>query len=199
MDGLTVRKNKFPKAPGMSIDNFPKDQKELFVAEYNKLYPQRAEMEGPKELPADEELPNVSWIVVSGTEIRMEGSHQPNSPSWVEYVHRRYDDRSHLEEERAINDSFVYNQAQGYPNSVHDFLVSFDLEVLPGAYSGSVCGRSLSGKPTSTIGFEKRNNRAFRIENEDEFVRMMVADIPPAPPAAAQTRASNAGYQAVVA
>jgi glyoxylase-like metal-dependent hydrolase (beta-lactamase superfamily II) len=26
------------------------------------------------------------------------------------------------------------------------------LEVLPGAYSGSVCGRSLSGKPTSTIG-----------------------------------------------
>lgn len=73
------------------------------------------------------------------------------------------------------------------------------LEVLPGAYSGSVCGRSLSGKPTSTIGFEKRNNRAFRIENEDEFVRMMVADIPPAPPAAAQTRALNAGHQAVVA
>lgn len=30
-DSLTVRKNKFPKAPGMSIDNFPKDQKELFV------------------------------------------------------------------------------------------------------------------------------------------------------------------------
>src|SRR6266508_1653869 len=30
------------------------------------------------------------------------------------------------------------------------------LEVFPGAYSGSVCGRSLSGKPTYTIGFEKR-------------------------------------------
>ena len=29
------------------------------------------------------------------------------------------------------------------------------LEILPGAYSGSVCGRGLSGKPTSTIGFEK--------------------------------------------
>ncbi|TIL77763.1 MAG: MBL fold metallo-hydrolase, partial [Mesorhizobium sp.] len=37
------------------------------------------------------------------------------------------------------------------------------VEVLPGAYSGSVCGRSLSGKPTSTIGFEKRFNKAFRI------------------------------------
>ena len=39
------------------------------------------------------------------------------------------------------------------------------LEVLPGAYSGSVCGRSLSGKPTSTIGFEKRYNKAFRIDD----------------------------------
>ena len=56
------------------------------------------------------------------------------------------------------------------------------LEVLPGAYSGSVCGRGLSGKPSSTIGFEKRHNKAFRIEDEEEFVRFMLADIPPAPP-----------------
>ena len=73
------------------------------------------------------------------------------------------------------------------------------LEVLPGAYSGSVCGRSLSGKPTSTIGFEKRNNRAFRIEDEEEFVRIMVAEIPPAPPEAARTRAINAGQSAAAA
>ena len=40
------------------------------------------------------------------------------------------------------------------------------LEVLPGAFSGSVCGRRLSGKPMSTIGFERRHNAAFRIEDE---------------------------------
>ena len=68
------------------------------------------------------------------------------------------------------------------------------LEVLPGAYSGSVCGRGLSGKPTSTIGFEKRSNRAFRVDDEEEFVRIMLADIPPAPPEAARTRAINAGW-----
>ncbi|RWF62875.1 MBL fold metallo-hydrolase [Mesorhizobium sp.] len=56
------------------------------------------------------------------------------------------------------------------------------VEVLPGAYSGSVCGRSLSGKPTSTIGFEKRFNKAFRIDDEDAFVATMIADIPPPPP-----------------
>lgn len=67
------------------------------------------------------------------------------------------------------------------------------IEVLPGAYSGSVCGRSLSGKPMSTIGFERRNNKAFRIDSEDEFVRTMLADIPPAPPQAAEIRAANSG------
>jgi hydroxyacylglutathione hydrolase len=67
------------------------------------------------------------------------------------------------------------------------------LEVLPGAYSGSVCGRSLSGKPTSTIGFEKRFNKAFRIEEVDTFLRVMLADVPPAPPQAAELRAVNSG------
>jgi hydroxyacylglutathione hydrolase len=70
------------------------------------------------------------------------------------------------------------------------------LEVLPGAYSGSVCGRSLSGKPTSTIGFEKRHNNAFRIDDEDSFLRAMLADVPPAPPQAAQVRAINSGTMA---
>ena len=70
------------------------------------------------------------------------------------------------------------------------------LEVLPGAYSGSVCGRSLSGKPTSTIGFEKRYNKAFRIEDEPTFLRTMLADIPPPPPQASQVRALNSGLAA---
>lgn len=72
------------------------------------------------------------------------------------------------------------------------------LEVLPGAYSGSVCGRMLSGKPTSTIGFEARHNTAFRIMDKAEFVRVMTADIPPPPPEAARNRAINSG-QAVPA
>lgn len=73
------------------------------------------------------------------------------------------------------------------------------LEVLPGAYSGSVCGRSLSGKPTSTIGFERRYNKAFAIEDATDFVRFMVAEIPPSPPEAAVVRAANAGRVAAAA
>jgi hydroxyacylglutathione hydrolase len=73
------------------------------------------------------------------------------------------------------------------------------VEVLPGAFSGSVCGRSLSGKPTSTIGFEKRFNKAFRIDDEEAFVATMIADIPPPPPDAARNRAANAGLAAAAA
>lgn len=69
------------------------------------------------------------------------------------------------------------------------------LEVMPGAFSGSVCGRSLSGKPTSTIGYERRFNRAFAIEDRDEFLRFMLADVPPRPPAAEATRKQNLGLR----
>lgn len=73
------------------------------------------------------------------------------------------------------------------------------LEVFPGAYAGSVCGRSLSANPISTIGFEKRHNKAFRIGSEAEFVRFMLNDIPPAPPEAAKLRAANAGRASAAA
>lgn len=67
------------------------------------------------------------------------------------------------------------------------------VEVLPGAFAGSVCGRGLSGKPTSTIGFERRFNRAFQLEGEDAFVSLMLRDIPPRPPNADAIRAANLG------
>jgi glyoxylase-like metal-dependent hydrolase (beta-lactamase superfamily II) len=70
------------------------------------------------------------------------------------------------------------------------------VEVLPGAYAGSVCGRRLSGKPWSTIGFEKRHNEAFGIGDEAEFIRFMLTEIPPAPPEAATLRAANSGLAA---
>jgi glyoxylase-like metal-dependent hydrolase (beta-lactamase superfamily II) len=73
------------------------------------------------------------------------------------------------------------------------------VDVLSGAYAGSVCGRRLSGKPWSTIGFERRHNEAFRIEDEAEFIRFMLAEIPPAPPEAAALRAANSGATAAAA
>jgi hypothetical protein len=67
------------------------------------------------------------------------------------------------------------------------------LDVLPGAYAGSACGRRLSGKPNSTIGSEKRDNQAFWIDDQAAFVSFMLEDIPVQPAQAAELRAANSG------
>jgi glyoxylase-like metal-dependent hydrolase (beta-lactamase superfamily II) len=71
------------------------------------------------------------------------------------------------------------------------------LQVFPGAFSGSVCGRRLSANPMSTLGYEKRHNKAFAIDNETYFIDFMLQDIPPAPPEAARVRALNSGRAVV--
>jgi len=63
--------------------------------------------------------------------------------------------------------------------------------LYPGHYSGSVCGRGLSAHPASTIGFERRHNRALAFESEEEFVAALIEDIPPAPEHQAQIVAAN--------
>jgi glyoxylase-like metal-dependent hydrolase (beta-lactamase superfamily II) len=55
------------------------------------------------------------------------------------------------------------------------------LVLYPSHYSGSVCGRGLSGNPASSIGFERRHNLAVQFASEDEFMRALIRDIPPAP------------------
>jgi glyoxylase-like metal-dependent hydrolase (beta-lactamase superfamily II) len=69
--------------------------------------------------------------------------------------------------------------------------------VLPSHYGGSVCGRSLSGNPFSTIGFERGHNRALAAVDADAFVADLLVGVPP-PPAdqAAIVRANRAGTAA---
>jgi hydroxyacylglutathione hydrolase len=73
-----------------------------------------------------------------------------------------------------------------------------DLLLYPAHYSGSVCGRGLSANPASTIGFERRNNKALQFASEDAFVEALVKDIPPAPPQQADIIATNRAGRALV-
>jgi hydroxyacylglutathione hydrolase len=65
------------------------------------------------------------------------------------------------------------------------------LLLYPAHYSGSVCGRGLSANPASTIGFERRHNRALQFDSEDAFVRALTSDMPPAPEQQAAIVAAN--------
>jgi len=69
------------------------------------------------------------------------------------------------------------------------------LVLYPSHYSGSVCGRGLSANPISTIGFERRHNRALQFDSEDAFVEALAQDIPPAPAQQAAIVAANRAGQ----
>jgi glyoxylase-like metal-dependent hydrolase (beta-lactamase superfamily II) len=56
--------------------------------------------------------------------------------------------------------------------SLHDKLLALPdyVEVYPAHISGSPCGRAMSGKPSSTIGFERRHNVALLETDREAFV-----------------------------
>jgi hydroxyacylglutathione hydrolase len=56
-----------------------------------------------------------------------------------------------------------------------------DLELFPAHFAGSACGRRLSGKPSSTLGYERRYNAALRFSDADAFVAYMLDDLPTPP------------------
>jgi hydroxyacylglutathione hydrolase len=65
------------------------------------------------------------------------------------------------------------------------------VEVYPAHFGGAACGKGLSGKPHSTIGFERRFNPALQFGSRAEFVDFVLADLPPQPATFAENRRHN--------
>lgn len=54
-------------------------------------------------------------------------------------------------------------------------------EVYPAHGAGSLCGRAMSAKRTSTIGYEKKYNYAFQTKDLNKFIELLTTDMPEAP------------------
>lgn len=65
------------------------------------------------------------------------------------------------------------------------------IELFPGHQAGSVCGAGLSGKPSSTMGFERRWNPALSMRDREEFIAYLTKQIPPRPANMDQIVATN--------
>lgn len=83
-------------------------------------------------------------------------------------------------------------------DSIHGKLLTLpgDVEVYPGHFSGSMCGAGMSGKPSSTIAFEKRWNSLLTLSREN-FIEV-VADVPPKPEAMEEMLRANRGLVELV-
>lgn len=67
------------------------------------------------------------------------------------------------------------------------------VEVYPGHYAGSVCGRGMDGKTISTIGRERRENPALQL-TPAAFVDFQVENVPPLPPDFRAIKQRNRGH-----
>lgn len=67
--------------------------------------------------------------------------------------------------------------------SVREFFLKLDdaVRVHPGHGAGSPCGANISDRMVTTIGYERRHNKALRIEDEKKFVEFVLFTAPPEP------------------
>jgi glyoxylase-like metal-dependent hydrolase (beta-lactamase superfamily II) len=65
------------------------------------------------------------------------------------------------------------------------------VEIYPSHFAGSICGRAMSGKPSSTIGFERRFNPALQQTDREAFIAFVQKDQAPAPPEFVTIRQAN--------
>ena len=73
--------------------------------------------------------------------------------------------------------------AEGLFHSLRRLLELPDgVEVFPGHVAGSLCGRAMSSKASTTIGFERRFNPVLRIDSEADFVAESASVSAPKPP-----------------
>jgi glyoxylase-like metal-dependent hydrolase (beta-lactamase superfamily II)/rhodanese-related sulfurtransferase len=88
--------------------------------------------------------------------------------------------RPDLGGDRAAEDIFESLRAVLHP-------LDDGVEVYPAHGAGSSCGRAMSAKTASTIGFERRFNPAFRIDDKSRFVAYLMEGGNPPKPASFET------------
>lgn len=80
-------------------------------------------------------------------------------------------------------------------SSLFDKLLKLDdlVEVYPAHYGKSLCGNGLEEKPSSTIGFERRDNYALRSSSMADFIEFVTGSLPPLPPDYLKIKKLNTG------
>jgi hydroxyacylglutathione hydrolase len=77
-------------------------------------------------------------------------------------------------------------------DSLHKIITLPDYcEVYPAHGAGSLCGRAIGAKRTSTIGYERRNNYALQLKDRKMFINSLITDMPAVPDHFSRSSAIN--------
>mgnify|MGYP001152958048 CR=1 FL=1 len=87
----------------------------------------------------------------------------------------------------------LYNSLHGKLLTLPDFC-----EVYPAHGAGSLCGRAMGAKRTSTIGYERKYNAALQIATKEEFIKSLTTNMPAAPDHFSRCSAINGKGPALV-
>lgn len=76
----------------------------------------------------------------------------------------------------------IHEQAENLYNSLFNKLTTLPegIEIFPAHGEGSLCGKGMSSKSSSTVGYEKKSNPIFKLSKE-EFLLSMTASFPDRP------------------
>jgi hydroxyacylglutathione hydrolase len=85
--------------------------------------------------------------------------------------------------------------AEGLYRSLHRRIAGLGdgVEVFPGHVAGSLCGRAMSSRTSTTLGFERRHNGMLAEMSAGEFVRLANDNLAPKPPTMARVVELNRG------
>jgi glyoxylase-like metal-dependent hydrolase (beta-lactamase superfamily II)/rhodanese-related sulfurtransferase len=85
-------------------------------------------------------------------------------------------------------------------DSLHSKLLALPdfCEVYPAHGAGSLCGRAMGAKRTSTIGYERRYNSALQIKEREKFIESLTTNMPGAPDHFSRCSAINGKGPALV-
>jgi len=141
--------------------------------------------------------------------IRLQGIHTPGHTSehmiWALYDETRSPDTPWLyftgdflfvgsigrpdllgkEAQKTLAHQLYQSVFQTFPN-LPDFA-----EAFPAHGAGSLCGKAIGSRPSTTIGFERRFNASFEEAPEQSWVKDLMQDMPPAPPYFARMKKIN--------
>lgn len=99
-----------------------------------------------------------------------------------------------------LGEKYLKELAEKQYNSVFNVLIQLpdNIQLYPAHGAGSLCGKSISSNPTSTLQAERQGNPFLKTMAKDDWIEMLMRNMPPSPAYFKKMKQANLGPIALV-